>query len=133
MITDLRYPEFWIEQWRALRGSSEDQGKKGHLNPDYWDKWADDYDNISRENTTTEELIENIIDMLIKKGLFKKGMQILDVGCGTGKLALAFAQHGAQVTALDFSSKMLDRLKKSITEILPVEYKLYMTVGKLSI
>jgi ubiquinone/menaquinone biosynthesis C-methylase UbiE len=41
-----------------------------------------------------------------------KNKKILDVGAGTGRLAVEFAEQGACVTALDVSSKMLERLKK---------------------
>lgn len=35
----------------------------------------------------------------------------LDVGCGTGRYALRIAKKGVEVVALDFSLKMLKRLK----------------------
>ena len=37
------------------------------------------------------------------------GQLALDLCCGTGDLALGLARHGAQVTGLDFSERMLDR------------------------
>jgi SAM-dependent methyltransferase len=43
-------------------------------------------------------------------------MRVLDIGCGTGMMALALAQEGALVTAMDFSSGMLDRFKTDIPE-----------------
>ncbi|MGD0743843.1 MAG: bifunctional demethylmenaquinone methyltransferase/2-methoxy-6-polyprenyl-1,4-benzoquinol methylase UbiE [Verrucomicrobiota bacterium] len=38
----------------------------------------------------------------------KPGDRALDVCCGTGDLALALAQHGAEVVGLDFSGAMLE-------------------------
>jgi demethylmenaquinone methyltransferase/2-methoxy-6-polyprenyl-1,4-benzoquinol methylase len=35
------------------------------------------------------------------------GMKALDVCCGTGDLAIALAQHGAEVVGLDFNERML--------------------------
>ena len=35
------------------------------------------------------------------------GMQILEIGCGTGSLSLAIGQAGAYVTAIDLSGTML--------------------------
>lgn len=49
------------------------------------------------------------------------GKRALDVCCGTGDLALGLARRGAQVTGLDFSSRMLDIAKKRGGE-LPVRF-----------
>lgn len=47
----------------------------------------------------------------------KPGDRALDLCCGTGDIALALAEQGAEVTGLDFSEKMLEvanhRLEKS--------------------
>jgi len=47
----------------------------------------------------------------------KPGDRALDLCCGTGDIALALAQHGAETTGLDFSPQMLEmaetRLQKS--------------------
>jgi ubiquinone/menaquinone biosynthesis C-methylase UbiE len=40
-----------------------------------------------------------------------KDKKILDVGAGNGRLALRLAKLGAEVTALDVSEKMIERLK----------------------
>lgn len=40
------------------------------------------------------------------------GKEILDIGAGTGRLAIQLAKAGALVTALDVSSSMLDKLKQ---------------------
>ena len=41
----------------------------------------------------------------------KSGDRILDLCCGTGDIAFALAQQGAEVTGLDFSEKMLEVAK----------------------
>jgi demethylmenaquinone methyltransferase / 2-methoxy-6-polyprenyl-1,4-benzoquinol methylase len=45
------------------------------------------------------------------------GDRVLDVCCGTGDLALAAAQAGAEVTGLDFSEPMLDRARAKAPEL----------------
>lgn len=46
--------------------------------------------------------------------------RILDVGAGTGRLALRLEKLGARVTALDVSEKMLAELKKKYKKIVTV-------------
>ncbi|AHM57849.1 UbiE/COQ5 methyltransferase (plasmid) [Peptoclostridium acidaminophilum DSM 3953] len=38
----------------------------------------------------------------------KKGMKILDVGCGTGNFSIRLAEMGCRVTGIDVSEKMLE-------------------------
>jgi len=46
-----------------------------------------------------------------------KNMKILDVGAGTGRLALRLANFGAEVTVLDISEEMLKKIKDSRLKI----------------
>jgi ubiquinone/menaquinone biosynthesis C-methylase UbiE len=55
---------------------------------------------------------ENYLDSFEKNSVLPLlgdwvGKKVLDVGAGTGRLALRLAQHGAFVTALDLSGEML--------------------------
>ena len=42
------------------------------------------------------------------------GKKVLDVGAGTGRLSVALANRDAQVTALDVSPKMLEKIKRKL-------------------
>lgn len=51
----------------------------------------------------TDILLPNLMRLVVPKA----GMKILDLGCGTGFFARAFAQAGAQVTGLDNGADMI--------------------------
>jgi 2-polyprenyl-3-methyl-5-hydroxy-6-metoxy-1,4-benzoquinol methylase len=61
---------------------------------DLWSQTHDDEDNplIALEEAPFERLRGEV-----------RGLTIADIGCGTGRHALAMAQSGAHVVALDFS------------------------------
>jgi ubiquinone/menaquinone biosynthesis C-methylase UbiE len=46
--------------------------------------------------------------------LFRPGMRVLDVGCGTGTDAIFLARHGVQVEAVDVSPGMLAELERKV-------------------
>jgi SAM-dependent methyltransferase len=47
------------------------------------------------------------------------GLDVLDLGCGTGDLTLEFLKRGARVTALDISPGMAELVKQRIAHFLP--------------
>ncbi|HIF40194.1 MAG TPA: class I SAM-dependent methyltransferase [Planctomycetes bacterium] len=51
---------------------------------------------------------EQFFDAIRERGLASPGSRVLDVGSGTGALALPFASRGAHVTALDVSRPLLE-------------------------
>lgn len=71
-----------------------------------WDRWADAY---------AEEVdwMERLHDAEVL-GLVRPGLRVLDLGCGTGRLAAALAERGALVTAVDFSERMLERSRRRL-------------------
>ena len=69
-----------------------------------WNATADDY---ARFRPTYPA---SYFDILRTIGIGKPGQRILDLGAGTGALALPFARVGAQVVALDASAGQLEQL-----------------------
>lgn len=70
-----------------------------------YDRWAEVYDGednplVLLEEKQIGELIGNVA-----------GLQVADIGCGTGRHAIRLAASGAKVTALDFSDGMLERAR----------------------
>jgi SAM-dependent methyltransferase len=70
-----------------------------------WNATADDY---ARFRPTYPA---SYFDILRTIGIGKPGQRILDLGAGTGALALPFARAGAQVVALDASAGQLEKLR----------------------
>ncbi|MFA7179228.1 MAG: class I SAM-dependent methyltransferase [Dehalococcoidales bacterium] len=75
----------------------------------FWDKAAPCLSkNYSCQN--------NYVEQLLKRMMLGSGKTILDVGCGTGTMALSLSKHARQITALDHSQAMLDFLNNEISD-----------------
>jgi ubiquinone/menaquinone biosynthesis C-methylase UbiE len=71
-----------------------------------WGAIADWYDGLVEDTTDSYQknvLMPNLIRLVDPK----KGMTILDVACGQGYFARAFANNGAKVMACDISSELI--------------------------
>ena len=68
-----------------------------------WDRWAPSYDEFWSGQDTTAET--KFLDELAPAG-----GTYLDLGAGTGRLALGLAMLGNQVTCVDISPAMIERL-----------------------
>lgn len=73
----------------------------------YWSCRADDYDQSFGHGIFSEQEKLAWLKALEKNIACPKGSKILDVGCGTGFLALLLAELGYNVTGLDLSRKMM--------------------------
>src|SRR5205807_6805717 len=50
---------------------------------------------------------------LVQHANVKQGMRVLDVGCGTGVVAITAAHLGALVTAIDLTPQLLERAREN--------------------
>lgn len=71
-----------------------------------YDLWSSHYDTdgnplIAIEEPQVDRLLGDV-----------RGIEVADIGCGTGRHAVRLASRGARVTALDFSSGMLEQARR---------------------
>jgi SAM-dependent methyltransferase len=108
---------------RTPARSDSPLGPPGPRSPDFG-PLADDYDRLRPADDNWWELV----DVLVAEGDLR-GRRVLDVGCGTGRLALALAERSAKVWGVDPSEEMLAQarlaagrkvgLKRGSAEALP--------------
>ncbi len=108
-INDIDFNKLYMEQKRST--TFQPKSKKE------WDKKAVHISDRIHKSIYNEELI-NIIDT-------KDCKSMLDVGCGVGNISLLLSNRLEKIYALDFSTVMLENLKKEmqkrdITNITPI-------------
>jgi SAM-dependent methyltransferase len=54
-----------------------------------------------------------VAGQLVKHARVRSGQRLLDVGCGTGVVAVTAARRGAQVTGLDLTPALLERAREN--------------------
>ncbi len=72
----------------------------------YWDQRSGDYDRSPGHTDLPEEWRK------LLSSIFREGARILDVGTGTGFIALILAELGHEVVGVDISERMLDVARK---------------------
>ncbi|MCP3942092.1 MAG: methyltransferase domain-containing protein [Desulfobacteraceae bacterium] len=105
---------FWINEWEKDKTSDTYAVHKGFSTSQYWDKASLNYDKSKKG--VQDRRLGKTLGLLRQKGLLFEGMKVLEIGCGTGILAMALAKNGARVTALDFSRGMLDRFQRGLSK-----------------
>lgn len=91
------------EEWRRL-----DERRRKPDSQEHWDERAKSFSFKDTPNAYLQSFIS-------KAGITGKE-SVLDMGCGTGSLAVALAAMGCSVVAADFSEGMLDRLCSKAAE-----------------
>lgn len=71
---------------------------------EFYSEFSKNYDKIFPLNSKKLELIDNTFKDLKEK---RKEIRLLDVGCGTGSYALALAEKGYQIQAVDLDAEMI--------------------------
>jgi putative AdoMet-dependent methyltransferase len=83
--------------------------------PSEFDAWAEDYDLYTREDTTFPfDGYERVLDTVTRQCAVRPGLSVLDLGSGTGNLAILFDQLGCNVWGTDFSTTMLEKARAKL-------------------
>ena len=85
-------------------------------NTDYYNIFADIYDYFDDKDSNVSKRWILFLEKAIKRNKVT-GNKVLDVGAGTGKIAIPLAKEGYEVTALDLSKRMLAKLKEKAGDI----------------
>ena len=93
----------WNEAWRAARARSP--RRRGR---EAWDKRAPSFTRAASSSGYVERLLELMCP--------EPGWTVLDVGSGSGTLAVPLARRVRAVTAVDFSPRMLELLRARCAE-----------------
>jgi putative AdoMet-dependent methyltransferase len=76
--------------------------------------WLENYD--ERMRNTKRLRYDETLSEVARKVQVKEGDLVLDIGTGTGNLAVKFLERGCQVVGLDPSAKMLKIAKQKVIE-----------------
>jgi SAM-dependent methyltransferase len=88
--------------------TSDDAGVRGFRSDSYGDAFADVYDDWYADITDLETTVGFVADLATANG--SRPGSVLELGVGTGRLALPLRARVAEVTGVDSSRKMLERL-----------------------
>ena len=98
----------WNELWKAIHAGSPGRSAKDRDPAAIWDKKAAAYRRVTRDEKRATEQELALLDL-------HPGDTVLDVGAGTGRLAVPIAGTVTGVTALDPSGGMLSILRERMT------------------
>ncbi len=83
--------------------------------PSEFDGWAENYDkNIPESPVFPFDGYEQVLDMVVNRAEAHPGLSVLDLGTGTGNLALRFAEAGCALWCTDFSEPMLAKARQKL-------------------
>jgi len=88
-----------------------------------FDSWAERYDEDVHNDQEYYARYDEILDMVVKVANASPQKKVLDIGTGTGNLAMRFLACGATVVGLDPSEKMLAVARKKIGNDSRVEFR----------
>jgi putative AdoMet-dependent methyltransferase len=86
--------------------------------PELFDPWAASYDDeVAEESGFPFAGYSDLLNAIHDSANPQPNQKVLDLGCGTGNLAAAFASAGCQVWGTDFSTQMIARAQRKYPDL----------------
>ena len=89
-----------------------------------FDRWAERYDQQLETPRGVHEGYDDVLARVVRDAAAQPGMEVLDLGVGTGNLALRFHHLGCVLWCADFSPAMLARARAKLPAARYVEIDL---------
>ena len=100
---------FWQAAWDGLGDAFLADSQRRH--PHRWRRFYDSHGHLLRTMSGLDlRQGQAVVTLLWQQGLASARSTVVDLGCGTGWLALPLALRGARVVAVDTSSRILEAL-----------------------
>jgi putative AdoMet-dependent methyltransferase len=98
-----------------------------------FDGWAQHYDrSVQADGDFPFDGYERVLDEVARAARAQPGMAILDLGIGTGNLAARFVSLGCDVWGIDFSAKMLAKVRAKLSQVVLVQAGLLNLIAVLT-
>jgi putative AdoMet-dependent methyltransferase len=81
-----------------------------------FDDWAETYDQSVAIDQFPFYGYDRVLEAAVSSAKAKPGMRVLDLGTGTGNLAIRFAALGCELWCTDFSSAMLEKARVKLPQ-----------------
>lgn len=79
-----------------------------------FDDWAERYDEVVASGSQIYVRYDEVLDIVVEIVDISPGNMVLDIGTGTGNLALRCLARGAEVVGLDPSKRMLAKAREKV-------------------
>ena len=89
-----------------------------------FDRWAENYDATLAPTRFPLDGYDQVLDGVVRLAEVTPHMQVLDLGIGTGNLAVRFVQVGCAVWGIDFSAEMLAKARAKLPHSVLVQANL---------
>jgi putative AdoMet-dependent methyltransferase len=83
---------------------------------DLFDSWSENYDQDVSAGDFPFTGYQQVLERVLQDSSLSAGMELLELGSGTGNLTAQLVKRGCRVLALDFSAKMIEKARVIIPQ-----------------